>query len=67
MERDKFVVGEVYRLHAPTSHTFRYDENGFLWIFIGMQDRDGGKRRTFKSIATGEIDWWPPSWIEGLD
>jgi hypothetical protein len=67
MERDKFVVGEVYRFRPPLKPSLGYEENGFLWIYVGVQDFDGGKRPTFKSIATGEVDWWPSDWMEGLD
>ena len=59
----KFVEGQVYRLHKDATASGLFDD-GYLWIFVGMRELDGGTRHAFKSVATGELEWWPPLWIQ---
>jgi hypothetical protein len=62
----KFVVGEVYRLDPQgVTNTSYYMRNGHLWMYSYYQEKDD--TYYFKSIATGEVDWWPPQWMKGLD
>lgn len=58
--------GEVYRLNCP-SPSPAYTKDGYLWVFLGVRVIDGVNRRAFKSVATGEVDWWPRNWMEELD
>jgi hypothetical protein len=60
----KFVEGQVYKLTPVTGYIFN-PEHGYLWIYSYYEAR--GYSYYFKSIATGEVDWWPPHWMEGLD
>lgn len=58
--------GKVYRLDCPISAP-TYTKDGYLWVFLGARVMDGVKRQVFKSVATGEVNWWPPRWMEKLD
>jgi hypothetical protein len=62
----KFVVGEVYRLDPKgDTNTSYYLRNGYLWMHSYYCAKDD--TYYFKSLATGEVDWWPRGWMEAAD
>jgi hypothetical protein len=64
----KFVAGEVYRLNPKGDmNTSYYMRNGYLWVYSYYQENDDTYYYYFKSIATGETEWWPSDWMEAAD
>ena len=62
----ELVKGRVYRLNWSSPHQ-GYPKDGYLWVFLGRGMVEGGNHHLFKSVATGEVDWWPPLWMEAAD
>ena len=60
----KFVAGQLYRLN-PEPLTAALASGGYLWIYVYYDARLDSHR--FKSVATGEITWWPQGWMEELE
>jgi len=55
--------GEVYRVRAEGLN-FVGKDHGYLWVYTGMdEDFSGAPRNYFKSVATGEREWFPVLWL----
>jgi len=59
----KLVEGQVYRLTSKAKFTGKY--HGWLWIYTGVEvDERQRPRGYFKSVATGERQWFPVHWLD---
>jgi hypothetical protein len=60
----ELVEGRVYRLRNPGVE-FTGEDHGWLWIYTGVEvDERQRPRDYFKSVATGERQWFPVYWFD---
>jgi hypothetical protein len=58
------VEGQVYRLRNAGLN-FVGKDHGYLWVYTGMGEGfAGAPRNYFKSVATGEREWFPVFWLD---